>query len=468
MQHLPILACSRSSPSASCSRAGAYFRDFSIRPEQVVLTFAAGLLTQAASWMLTPSKPRTLRSAIITGLSLTLLLRADNLWAHPAAAAAISSKSLIRVRGKHLFNPATFGVMFAIILLPGAWVSPGQWGQDVALAGWMIALGAFVATRARRADISWSFLAFYVGALALRIAYLGQRWAVLDASADEWRTAAVRFLHDFRSDDLAQSPAGARSSCGDRRRDRVHLAVRILRAQRNALGAVSRRALGAAVGRDLACAEISNGNDPKWILEDIMKAKLGLSVPMLAMLALCAIARPPDAHAFCGFYVGKADSNLFNHASQVVMVRHGDKSVLSLMNDYQGEPSDFALVVPVPQVLQKEQIHIGDREIFKKLDQYSSPRLVEYFDPNPCELDSRRRRVWGSRASTKLHRAEASRAAGQRARRHRSRHNTPSANTTSSSCRPSSPTGSKPGCRKTATRFPSEHIARSNPTSARI
>ena len=104
------------------------------------------------------------------------------------------------------------------------------------------------------------------------------------------------------------------------------------------------------------------------------------------MLVACAIARPPEARAFCGFYVGKADSNLFNHASQVVMVRHGDKSVLSLMNDYQGEPSDFALVVPVPQVLHKEQIHIGDREVFKKLDEYSSPRLVEYFDPNPCEV----------------------------------------------------------------------------------
>ena len=77
-------------------------------------------------------------------------------------------------------QPATFGVMFAILLFPGAWVSPGQWGQDVALAGWMIAFGAFVATRARRADISWSFLGAYVGALALRIAYLGQRWAVLD------------------------------------------------------------------------------------------------------------------------------------------------------------------------------------------------------------------------------------------------------------------------------------------------
>jgi hypothetical protein len=104
------------------------------------------------------------------------------------------------------------------------------------------------------------------------------------------------------------------------------------------------------------------------------------------MLVACATARPPEARAFCGFYVGKADSNLLNHASQVVMVRHGDKTVLSLMNDYQGEPSDFALVVPVPQILQKEQIHIGDRELFKKLDEYSSPRLVEYFDPNPCEV----------------------------------------------------------------------------------
>ena len=128
-----------------------------------------------------------------------------------------------------------------------------------------------------------------------------------------------------------------------------------------------------------------------------MKAvKLRLWALMLATAALCAIARPPEARAFCGFYVGKADTSLYNHASQVVMVRHGDKSVLSLMNDYQGEPSDFALVVPVPQVLQKEQIHIGDREIFKKLDEYSSPRLVEYFDPNPCEVMRPRAEAYSS------------------------------------------------------------------------
>jgi hypothetical protein len=106
---------------------------------------------------------------------------------------------------------------------------------------------------------------------------------------------------------------------------------------------------------------------------------------MLAIAALI-LAAPHDARAFCGFYVGKADEPLVNHASQVVIAHHDDKTVISLMNDYQGEPSDFALVVPVPVVLQKGQVHIGDRELFQKIDAYSSPRLVEYYDPDPCQL----------------------------------------------------------------------------------
>jgi Na+-transporting NADH:ubiquinone oxidoreductase subunit NqrB len=159
--------------------AGAYFRDFSIRPAQILLTFAAGLLMQRGCWRLNPFRPRSYRSAIITCLSLTLLLRADSLFAHPiAAAVAISSKSIFQFRGKHLFNPATFGVVFAIVFLPGTWVSPGQWGQDFAIAGWVAMLGILVTQRARRADISWTFLTFYLGAAAIRIVYLGYRWAV--------------------------------------------------------------------------------------------------------------------------------------------------------------------------------------------------------------------------------------------------------------------------------------------------
>ena len=158
---------------------GAWLRDFSLHPAQIVLTFGAALATQRLTWRFYPPAARSYRSAIITALSLTLLLRADNLVVHPlAAAAAISSKSLVRIRGKHLFNPATFGIVVALLLLPGSWVSPGQWGSDVALAGWFIALGALVTRRASRGDISWSFLGFYLGAIALRVAWLGQRWAV--------------------------------------------------------------------------------------------------------------------------------------------------------------------------------------------------------------------------------------------------------------------------------------------------
>ena len=90
------------------------------------------------------------------------------------------------------------------------------------------------------------------------------------------------------------------------------------------------------------------------------------------------------AHAFCGFYVGRADASLFNEASQVIMVRDGTHTVISMQNDFKGDAKEFALVVPVPQVLQRGQINVGERKLFEHIDAYSGPRLVEYFDPDPC------------------------------------------------------------------------------------
>jgi hypothetical protein len=100
-----------------------------------------------------------------------------------------------------------------------------------------------------------------------------------------------------------------------------------------------------------------------------------------------------DASAFCGFYVGKADTKLFNKASEVAIARHDNKTVITMANDFKGEVKEFAMVVPVPTVLEKEQIHIGDPAVLKHLADYSAPRLVEYFDENPCmryELMERR------------------------------------------------------------------------------
>src|SRR6266699_1867864 len=106
----------------------------------------------------------------------------------------------------------------------------------------------------------------------------------------------------------------------------------------------------------------------------------------LAILLLVAFGSTP-ASAFCGFYVGKADAKLFNEASQVIIARDANRTVISMRNDFQGDLSEFALVVPVPAVLQRSQIHVGDPKIFERIDAYSAPRLAEYFDANPCELD---------------------------------------------------------------------------------
>src|SRR5262249_23515660 len=88
---------------------------------------------------------------------------------------------------------------------------------------------------------------------------------------------------------------------------------------------------------------------------------------------------------FCGFYVGKADTKLFNRASQVVLVRDGDRTVMTMASDFQGDLKEFAIVIPVPTFLKREQIHVGDKALVDHLDAYSAPRLVEYSDQDPCD-----------------------------------------------------------------------------------
>jgi len=100
----------------------------------------------------------------------------------------------------------------------------------------------------------------------------------------------------------------------------------------------------------------------------------------------------PSASAFCGFYVAKADTDLFNQSSKVALVRDGDRTVITMANDYIGDPKEFAMVIPVPTVITKDQVHVSDPKLLSHLDAYTAPRLVEYFDGNPCaEMEYRRR-----------------------------------------------------------------------------
>jgi hypothetical protein len=98
------------------------------------------------------------------------------------------------------------------------------------------------------------------------------------------------------------------------------------------------------------------------------------------------VASSAPLYSFCGFYVAKAGTKLFNKASQVVLVRDGDRTVMTMVNDFQGDPTEFAMVIPVPTLLKREQIRVADKALIDHLDAYSAPRLVEYFDADPCWL----------------------------------------------------------------------------------
>jgi hypothetical protein len=110
------------------------------------------------------------------------------------------------------------------------------------------------------------------------------------------------------------------------------------------------------------------------------------------MMVLTAGVLSPAA-AFCGFYVAKADIDLFNSASKVVYMRDENRSVIMMVSDYEGSPAEFAMVVPTPSVLSENQINITTNALVDHLDAYTAPRLVEYFDENPCRPIMRERMV---------------------------------------------------------------------------
>jgi hypothetical protein len=111
--------------------------------------------------------------------------------------------------------------------------------------------------------------------------------------------------------------------------------------------------------------------------------RLKASVAMLA-IALQLAAQVGPAAAFCGFYVAKADAKLFNKSSKVVLARNGGATAITMASDYQGEPKEFALVIPVPTFIERKQIGVVDTKTIDHLDAYTAPRLVEYHDEDPC------------------------------------------------------------------------------------
>src|SRR5580765_4972517 len=105
----------------------------------------------------------------------------------------------------------------------------------------------------------------------------------------------------------------------------------------------------------------------------------------IGAIACAAVAGAPGrARAFCGFFVAGSNAKLTNNASQVVLMRKGNRTVMTMSNNYQGPPENFAMVVPVPVVLQKENVKTLPLDVFDRVDSLSAPRLVEYWEQDPC------------------------------------------------------------------------------------
>lgn len=153
--------------------------DFDVTLPRAALLLGTALLTQAACtrlWKLPAFDPR---SALISGLSLCLLLRTGSpLLAVVAAVVTVASKFVLRIDGKHVFNPTNFGIVALLLATGQVWVSPGQWGNAAFFAFLLACLGGLVVNRAARSDVTYAFLAFYLSVLFGRALWLGQPLAV--------------------------------------------------------------------------------------------------------------------------------------------------------------------------------------------------------------------------------------------------------------------------------------------------
>jgi hypothetical protein len=298
-----------------------------------------------------------------------------------AAVLAIGQKFVLRYHNKHLWNPANFGIVILMLFTQKAWVSPGQWGSEALLLFAIGTAGLAVLSKVKRMDTALVFMGVYVVLEFSRtVLYLG--WGS-DVLFHRLSNGSLWLFAFFMITDPMTSP-NARSA----------------RFVWSALLAVL-----SFIGIHFFFVASS----PQWILffitpftplidkwikgesftwvKNFKSKSLTPSATMriLPLLFAFLMLWPSVGNTFCGFYVAKADATLYNNKSEVILVRDGKHTVITMSNDFKGEVQDFALVVPVPVVLQENQIKVVDRSIFDVLDSYSAPRMAEYYDTNPCQ-----------------------------------------------------------------------------------
>jgi len=364
--------------------------DFDVSAGQAFITVSTALIVQRAGDAVTGT-PWTsgAKSALISALSLCLLLRTDHLaWAAVAAAIAVGSKFLVRVRGKHVFNPTNLALAALLLTTPDVWVSPGQWGTGASFAFAIACAGLAVTYRSARSDVTIAFIAAYAGLITARSLYLGEP---LTIPLHRLESGAFLLFSFFMISDPKTTP--------DARAGRIAFAVlvavgaayvhlRLFRPNGFLWALVLASPLVPLIDRVFPAARYQWPYLPSRLPSPLTRfhwrTPMIRTTAVFLFAALLGLAHASPALAFCGFYVAKADTKIFNKASQVVLVRDGDRTVLTMANDFRGDPREFAMVIPVPTSITREQIHVAEPSLLAHLDAYTAPRLVEYIDADPC------------------------------------------------------------------------------------
>ena len=334
-------------------------------------------------------------SVLISAMSLCLLLKTNDWWVSLLTAfLTVASKYVFRFNKKHIFNPSAFGIVATILLTRDAWLSPGQWGSNAVIFFFVVTLGTIVVTRVQKLDVSLAFLLTFVGLLYWRQVYvLG--WP-MDHFIHSVSTGSLLLFTFFMISDPRTSP----------NHPMARIVWAILIAVVSFYLAAFKWKYNTIIWVLVAAAplvplldRIIKSKQFEWNRNTIINRPLlpfrgwGYKIKNIVMkpimkkgaaIIILAAMISNEAAAFCGFYVSKADGTLKNKTSQVILVRDGNRNVITMYNDFKGNLKDFAMVVPVPVVLEKKDIKVVDQAIFNTLNDYSKPRLVEYYDQNPC------------------------------------------------------------------------------------
>ncbi|MGE0826343.1 MAG: DUF2330 domain-containing protein [Candidatus Binatia bacterium] len=365
--------------------------DFPLSLVIITSTLLAGVLGEYTLSTIIPvgRGPRPL-SATISAISVLLLFRSTAVWAYPAVTLlAVASKYCVRIRGRHWLNPTNFAILLGTQLLPG-WLSSGQWGHLTLLPLVLGGLGILVLVRAGRLDSAGTFFVVHTTLEWVRVLYYGYPYPS-DVVIHRLNNGALWLFMLYMLTDPQTTPRA--------RWGRIFHAsfVALLAFYLSEWWYWKDTFLWALLFvsplvplTDWLHTMSQNLTDHSQPLAQHYSAKevshMYKQLGRISLIFLNLLLLSPNlGHCFCGFYVARADAKLYNSSSQVVVVRDEDKTVLTMVNNFKGNLKEFAMVIPVPTVLEKELVRVIDPQVITHLDAYSAPRLVEYFDPDPCE-----------------------------------------------------------------------------------